>query len=327
MRRSILGLVTLLAGVCVAPTKASAWSEATHAYIADHTGKTSGFRNYNEIYGAMAPDTFNMSYALRADLPTLLCVRSYTHGALPSDTGFLEFWEQASWWGLDRNAAFAYAFTHNDVFGADYRAHWVDIHEDAPGYVVAKAMALVEQIDATKDEAGLSVWDYLGLEPDYTRPLDDPANLIVHFMLERAGDLVIKREDPNIGMKMFLASLVRTERFPDLMVDVMAGCSPLLTEDLIRASERQFRVQTMTYGLTLLLDEQEALAAVARQLSDSAPEFLAGFGGTYDPALQPLIDQFVLGTLKLSLAAVEDDYMDQIDFIVDEVAANAPGSY
>ena len=52
-----MGLVFLMVGFF--SSEAFSWGFATHAYIADHLGNTKKSQNGNEIYGSVAPDTFN----------------------------------------------------------------------------------------------------------------------------------------------------------------------------------------------------------------------------------------------------------------------------
>ena len=52
-----MGLVFLVVGFF--SSEAFPWGFATHAYIADHLGKTKKNQNADEIYGSVAPDTFN----------------------------------------------------------------------------------------------------------------------------------------------------------------------------------------------------------------------------------------------------------------------------
>jgi hypothetical protein len=57
--RVIFLAVFLVITLGLVPSQAWAWGSATHAYIADRLGSTQGETNLNEIYGAMALDTFN----------------------------------------------------------------------------------------------------------------------------------------------------------------------------------------------------------------------------------------------------------------------------
>jgi len=56
--------------------QAFAWGSATHAYIDDHIGRKRPLRNYNEIYGGMAPDVFNFLFGNPA-MPYLYAVTHY----------------------------------------------------------------------------------------------------------------------------------------------------------------------------------------------------------------------------------------------------------
>ena len=52
-----MGLIFLVVGFF--SSEAFSWGFATHAYIDDHLGKTKKNQNADEIYGSVAPDTFN----------------------------------------------------------------------------------------------------------------------------------------------------------------------------------------------------------------------------------------------------------------------------
>jgi len=54
--------------------QAYGWGSAVHAYIDDHIGKKAPVRNLNEVYGAMAPDTFNFLFSNFAMLQYLYAV-------------------------------------------------------------------------------------------------------------------------------------------------------------------------------------------------------------------------------------------------------------
>jgi len=294
-KRIVLGLSLGLASIFIAST-AYSWNYATHAYIAGKMGKALPLFNFNEMYGAMAPDIFNFEFSLMENLT----LRGYTHGIPPdaagfapypgADYNFMNVWYSANW-GFKKSAAFGFA-SHNDAWGADFVAHWravptedlppvsFPIYEPSgftqqpPGYVIYLAAAL---------DAGLAfegVWTAMELEADYATRL-----MFCHNIIEYAGDLVLKRHDPLIGQKVILACALRTPEFAKLLKDGFDH----LYDPLVAAGEPAYRKMLMQYGLILLLPEQTAINMLAEQLADLAIDYLAFIRGITAEQLEALI--------------------------------------
>ena len=310
MRKAALCWVLGASSLFVVSGEARAWSEATHAYIADHIGKASGLRNYSEMYGAMAPDLFNTKQFGEAVDPELYqCIRSYTHGFYPYDVDdFMAIWQSANW-GLKKNAAYGYV-SHNDYWGADLAAHWFGYTSSDPnmGWVMERAHVLIDELDAEH------VWEDLGLPLE--QPADpwafQPVELLCQYLVMKAGDAIIKRNDPMIGAKVAMAALLRPPAFNALLESAI----PCGEDGLVGVTELEFRQNTIALGLALMLPEQQYLDTVSAQLTALAPDFLAANGVTYTPALDPVIAKVTTDGLGRAVELIEADYMDEIDAIL-----------
>lgn len=310
MKKRLFCLLSVLVCTAIVPTKSSAWSEATHAYIADNIGYNYGLRNYSEIYGAMAPDIFNYDFSLATNPSLRVCIRDHTHGLPDTAYDFLEIWELSEG-GRDRNAAYGYV-SHNDAFGADFSAHWLgNTNSEEMGWVIQKSWELMDILEM------FNAWDILDLDVNDS---DDfkVAELICHVMVEYAGDIVIRREDPTIGIKIALASVLRTPQFPDILADAME-CAQ---ESYVRQMESEFREKTFQYGLTLLRDEDAVFNNLVSQLTGIAPAYLATTGMVLTLEQLEFILVLAYDGLDFALELVEDDYMDEIDAVIDELEDN-----
>jgi hypothetical protein len=317
----------LSTAIVFATTTAWGFSEATHAYIADNIGRTTTLANAQEMYGAMVSDAFNSELSGNWDEALRTCVRNTGHGyPLTGSTDFMTVWNQA---GLGQRPAAALFVAHNDIWGADSFAHWTTSAGTEPGYIVAKATDIVFAIDAIEDENGQSAWEVLGIPADpfgSQDPLADPAELIAHFVVEKMGDVVIEREDPEIPRKLLGAALLRGDNFRDLMVSAFSqncGVDPAFVSQI----EAQFRSDVMLRAVGMMQGEGEFLVLLHQQLAEMAPEFLeSATGQPYDPALDPVVDQLLWDLIDLGLDAVEDDFMTEIDGVIaalpDRLAAN-----
>ena len=108
---SALGLLALL--ICAVP--AYPWGWAAHTYVVDHAGTKRPAANLQEIYGSLAPDTFN--YLSVAD-PSLQPIQDLLHGETHERP--FPIWENAS----PELKPLAYGFvSHNEAWGEDWTAH------------------------------------------------------------------------------------------------------------------------------------------------------------------------------------------------------------
>jgi hypothetical protein len=235
------------------------WGSATHAYIGNKLGSKGGLKDFDEMYGALAPDVFNYTF-----------------------TGWYEYiYKQAHYYAfmdmrdaadmrLQKALAFGFV-SHNGLWGADFTAHHSGItYGQGKGYVIAKATDLMPIVRYALEQAHITgLPDYVLLE-------------ISHNFIEAAVDILMKRVDPKIGMKIVGAALLRTRAFPDMLVEAYAeglagytGMTPKDAASAIRAAEKDFRKITILYGNALSQPEETAVQLLADQFATMAASFLA----------------------------------------------------
>ena len=318
----ISGLAVGLALLFITMT-AYPWNFATHAYIAGKIGKALPVHNFNEMYGAMAPDILNFEFSLMDDY----VLRGYTHGIPPDAVGyspyptpsdsFMSVWD-AAYRSIRKSAAYGFV-SHNDAWGADFVAHWrafptpdldppdpiafplsmpVDYTLQPPGYIIYLAAALDFGLEFAQ------AWEAMGLENDFATRL-----MFCHNIIEYAGDLVIKRHDSLIGRKLVWASHLRTPQFAKLLEEAF----PDAYDPVIDAAEPQYREYLTQYGLILLMPEETAIEMLAEQLADLAVDYLIFLGMPPEMVepMKPQLVEFGILTLAISIDICEnaDDYL------------------
>jgi len=278
------------------PTGAFTWGTATHAYFAKELGQ--GKLDSQEIYGATAPDLFNLKF----DSPYYDYIVDQTHRhetSLKTKAGKM---------GLD---TFAFGFvSHNDRWGADYTAHRRG-RTTREGYVITKSSGLAPKLKSPLQDilenAGVpSASFFAGLiAPELAHPL-----------IEAAVDLLIKRnEDPSIGLDLFHSAQDRPASVPDLLVSAYAkglARHQKLSYDeasqIIKEAEAEFQQMMIFYGEILSQEESEAI----QDLADQGATLIEGYiqsatGKEFDVPSDVLID-----FLHLAIQEVEGDYGQEI---------------
>ncbi len=288
--RGLCMTVFLVIALGLVHAQAWAWGSATHAYIADKLGSTQGETNLNEIYGAMALDTFN--YLFGSPYQSLLHDKAHNEA--------MKVWEAAK--NTDpatQSAAFGY-MSHNDVWGADYTAHhggrYYGLDE---GYVIAK----------TKD--------YLAVSPALaTLKLPEAiAFEVTHLVVETGVDVLMKQLDPQIGNKIVNAALQRTAHFPELLVQAYAADLPLSHPEavaLIMGAENNFRSLMQLYGQALTFDSPTAVHLLSGQFADLASVYLLSYGITLPLTHEQMVaflEEYISGAMELC----QSDFAQEID--------------
>lgn len=241
---------------------ALAWGSASHAYINDRIGSTGVALNGQEMYGGMASDVFNFSFA-HPDWMTYLYTKTHTD--------FMGIRDIA---GTPGAKALGYGFaSHNGVWGADLTAHNNSLtFGQGSGYVTAKAY---------------DVKNYLANDPALTAlNLPEEALLeICHTMVEYGVDILVKRLDPHIGKKVSAAAIFRSREFPALLNRAYAGdlvkefgISKREAADFIIGTESNFRHIILQYGMDLNNNETATVQIFAGQLNSFAATFLKKYG-------------------------------------------------
>jgi hypothetical protein len=278
------------------PTGAFTWGTATHAYFAKELGQ--GKLNSQEIYGATAPDLFNLKF----DSPYYDYIVDQTHR---HETNLKT---KARKMGLD---TFAFGFvSHNERWGADYTAHRRG-RTTKEGYVITKSSGLAPKLKSPLQDilenAGVpSASFFAGLiAPELAHPL-----------IETAVDLLIKRnEDPSIGLEMFDSAQDRATSIPDLLVSAYAkglARHQKLSYDeasqIIREAEAEYQQMMILYGEVFTQEESEAI----QDLADQGATLIEGYiksaiGKEVDVPSNVLVD-----FIHLALQEVEGDYGQEI---------------
>jgi hypothetical protein len=289
MKRALALLGTILITLLMTAQSAFSWGSATHAYIDDHIGKKSGQKNFNELHGGMAPDTFNFMF----DHPAWSAfLYAKTHDDFDALRGKAKT-------GQDKALAFGFV-SHNDLWGADHTAHHSGLtYGQGQGYVIAKALILQPAI-----QAQVSVL-FPGLPSDMLFAISME---FAHDAVEYAVDILIKDLDPAIGLKIMAAAESRAPDFPELLVRTyaedlqnFAGLHLLTASRLIVTTERDFRRRILLYGEALTQDKQTALDCFSAELAQATVGFLSAYGLSLSPGVDvtPLIEFFMAQAMEL----------------------------
>lgn len=278
------------------PTAVFAWGQATHAYFAKELGQ--GELNSEEIYGATAPDLFN----LKLDLPYYDYIVDQTHRHETSVK------TKARKMGLD---TFAFGFvSHNDRWGADYTAHHRG-RTTKRGYVITKrsglAPKLVSQLQVILNNAGVPAASFVAelFAPELAHPL-----------IETAVDLLIKRnEDPSIGVELFHSAQDRSPSVPDLLVSSYAkglarhqNLSDDEASQIIREAEAEFQQMMILYGEIFTQEESEAI----QDLADQGATLIEGYIKSATGREVDVPSDVLVNFIHLAIQEVEGDYGQEV---------------
>ena len=311
MKKSTLIVGALFLSVFLA-APAFPWGWTVHTYIDEQFATKWRLQNANQVYGGLAPDLFNF----RFDAPEM---REYMQGRTHND--FMPVWNSAK---SQPAKALAFGFvSHNELWGIDSTAHRAGLtygqegtipgHPAAGGYVIAKAYGLMGVLNQIPQFAALN--------------LPEPVVLTVaHELVERGVDLLMKRLDPMIGVKMAAAALPPNPNFPVFMEKAYAGdlathfgISRIEAVKFLVSSERQFRQTMVLYGHVLMQDDATAIALMAEQLEEMAKAFLAAFGLPPLPPnvdIEPLLQYGIAQAMSLCWG----DFAAEVEATVDDVA-------
>jgi len=200
MKKSTAFVGALFLSTLLTAPPAFPWGWTVHAYIDEQFATKWHIANANQLYGGLAPDLFNF----RFDAPAF---REYMQGRTHND--FMAVWNVAR---SQPAKALAFGFvSHNELWGIDSTAHRAGItFGQQTGYVIAKAYALMAILNQVPAFSALQ--------------LPEPVVLTVaHELVERGVDLLMKKLDPMIGLKMAVAALPPNPNFPLLMEKAYAA--------------------------------------------------------------------------------------------------------
>jgi hypothetical protein len=223
-----LGLLLLLGVTALGPSQGQAFNSATHIYIAERVFPFA-FDKINLYYGSIAPD-LSMYVNQPQNWPDAFMETHYSI-TLPY-----------AWWDLTQRAFAKGWQTHNEKWGADFYAHGTYPNYD--GYVITQAIELATI-------------------PDFEIYLDKPPYYeLAHFAIEVAVDLLlIKNQDPILGLKLFWAAKYRSPKDLDLMAKAFVWDNK---PDLptLSAAESNFRDLVINYATALMLPDRFRMTAL-----------------------------------------------------------------
>jgi hypothetical protein len=306
VRLLAVGFTFLVVGLF--SSEAFSWGFATHAYIDDHLGKTKKNQNVDEIYGSVAPDTFNYLFT-NPDYLGFLADQTHVEAT--------KLWNVSNQ-GLGKSLAYGFV-SHNDVWGADSTAHHQGLtFGQAEGYVIAKATLLAGILKQVPEYAALNLPDEVTLE-------------ISHELVEDGIDLLVKGMDPSIGQKLSSSALSRTSNFPVLLVKAyardfsqFAGISYQNASKLIIAAEKEFRQRIVFYGQALMQDDETAIRLISEGTAEVAASFLQanGFALPPDVDIVPLIEFAIGESIDLCAGDFASEIAATINFVNQNLGAN-----
>ncbi len=312
MKRMIAALIAVALGTAVFVTPALSWEKGTHLYIADKLKRQGGMNpmNFDEMYGAMAPDIFNYAFDLPADLYAYLHDQTHDY--------YYNMWKAVKW-GYEKPLAFGFV-SHNDKWGADFTAHWRSRTLDpGKGYIITKAEAL----------SGLLVPYWVAIETGIGTTLDDAIKIeLCHNIVEAAGDIVLKRFYPQLGKNLVAAGSRSDKRFKNLFLKAyLPGLAAFIgNEDAARTillnAESYFRTgQVVMYGMLLQQDETSVIDGITAQFNSLVGLYLESKGITPPITGWPDLTFVIQAALAGAISLIESDYMLEVNATVNYVGA------
>lgn len=294
-------LIIMLGLFLIVPRTLLAWGLATHAYFGEKLGKSSGYLNLQEIYGAMAPDLNRNLFGTRYQ--DSLGVLTHTKFDLVSNRAVTS--------GLN---AFAYGFvSHNEIWGADFTAHHEGRTTTGRGYISVQATALKSAFHDSVEQILLNN----GIDPQTADSLAaEYAPSLAHLAAELAVDIWIKRyESPGLGKQIIQAAQFRSPAIPGLLVAAYAeplarrcDISRLTATGLILAAEKSFQELVSYYGYMFSKKDPELISLLSTYAASIAEQYFKLVHG-----LKISVPQTATANLlKLAMAQVEISYAAEI---------------
>lgn len=246
MKKKLSGILCLVAGLAFLTSAAYPWGSGVHVYIASQIKPG----NPNVWYGAMAPDLFNYAFELGA-LKDVMYDQLHGYPQL--------LWNPA---GTFAEKSLAYGcLLHRE---ADQTAHYGGVQfGKLEGYIIAKARVL-DDILASKFSEFAMIRDAY---PEISLS-------IAHNIVENSIDILLKRMDSQIGLKIMQAASGRDGGFAAMLVAVFGAIHPSLP-GVIPAVEGWFNGFLSGYGGLFAAGSQATIIDVlSAQMAAFAPVFL-----------------------------------------------------
>ncbi len=284
-------LISILV-ILLATSSVFGYGAATHTYFANVLGYRYGILNLHEMYGAVAPDMFNLLFD-NPDQDYLWWLTHYKYSKVvnAADSQLMD--------------AFAYGFkSHNEKNGADRTAHIDSFTYPGYGYVNVKREIIAPEIQ-TQIALLLSGTEYEYLAPELALQIADTA-------IESAIDYLVSRhQNPGVGIQMILAAGLRSPAVPLLLCrayigNLMTKMSFIEGISLIYNAEEQFRQYMILYGA--ILASPNSLNLMAEQGAELAEQILQqGYGISID-----IPPELMAYSLNLAINAVKNDYSKEL---------------
>ena len=293
----------ILIGILLSATAANllAWGPGVHAYVADHVSKKAGWKNIDEMYGAMAPDVINyMFYS-----PHLSDMYAETH------FNYERMWAAAE---TTRERVLAFGFLmHNNVWAADFSAHTgsLSLGDHGHGYVIQKAALLSTILESDPAYASLGIPHAITVE-------------ICHTMIESSVELLMTQIDGDVGKRVVLAATERSNVFPRLLARAYAQLfapyfnnSELQASEALLAAETVFRQIMTAQGEMMQQDLPIALDQLAGLNAQMAEGFLAQYGVVLpeDFDAKGLISNLIAAGMMLCQADFEEEVRATVEAV------------
>ena len=309
-KKAFMTVCLICLSLAIVPALAFSWGDATHVYISDRLKAQWGYNNINEMWGSLGPDIFNFVFD-PALCPVWLADQTHADS-------FMKVWDKAD---TTSEKALAYGFvSHNEAWGADHTAHVSGrtFGQDY-GYINEKAMVLLDTPITPAYPTFGEIFASIGMDPDQQL-------MVAHVIAEYAIDIMLRNDvDPLIGLKIKVAALARSKKFPALLVDAYAadyasncpGIDYPTAAYVIVSAEEEYRNGMISYGKYISRSEPVAVQLIAKQIVALAPGFLGG------PLPIPEADaiELVKAAIYVSME-ICDDYMTEINATIEYVDSN-----
>jgi hypothetical protein len=233
------------------------WAYATQAYFAERLGERQGELDFQEMYGSMLPDQYNLIFD-----PYGVYLAALTHGD-PQDV------VDTAWDCETQSAAYGFA-SHNEAWGADFTAHTSGNTSPGIGYAVLKGAELAPALVPTLTQILVDA----GAPPPVAEGTATAiAPYLSHLLVEEAVDWLVRKElRPSIGTRVMNAALLRSAEVPALLSAAFAqklvdafGMTPEQAAMTLAAIEAQYRAMMLTYGRAFLGSTERVMDFLALQ--------------------------------------------------------------
>ncbi len=293
MRRPYLLIAWIAASVVLVPTVVHPWGSAVHVYIASQLKPG----NVNVCYGSLGPDMFNYAFEVGA-LKDVMYEQFHDYPQLLWNPGGT---------AVERSLAYGFMNHRED----DLTAHFGGVQfGKREGYVILKARVL-DSIIADKFQ------EYAAIRAAYP----ELTLAIAHNIVENSIDILIRRMDPQVGLKMMQAALSRDPIFPGMVIGAFGGGNSTVA-GIIATVETVFKTLMFNYGgLFAMSDEEGIIDGLSAQMAAFAPVYLPpGIDLPYEVAFE-----IVKTGTKKGMDICKGTFFKEIKLTVEQARQNLSG--